>query len=833
MQKYKLKNLDCPNCANEILEGILELPCVDDARLSFTTSTLWITTSDFPAVERRISEIDEAVKVALEEEEPFSPNRIYLIIFFIALLISTFFIPTSWDQTGKVIKYLILGVIYIASSYSIYKKAIYSLKKGDIFNENFLMVFATLAAFYIGQDTEGVAVMLFYSMGEYFQGLAVSRSKKEISSLLANTPNKANLILAADELLAAQGLKTPEAAMEVDAAFDASMEGTLAHHSHEQGHSHEHGHEHHGHSHEEAERKVDSTQSCSQGIESKMDSTQSCSQSVERETHCSAGSCDDALVKTSQGTKREIELTKGIESKMDSKASCIHSSEAIRAHLDALGATHESIREVHPNTLKEGDIILVKPGESVPIDGVIVKGDTFMNTKMITGESTPKRGRVDDSVMAGFLVLDAPIYLRVLREYSKSSVYKILELIEEATLNKAKMEDFIAKFARYYTPVVFFLAAFLAIVPPLLGMGSFDEYLYRALVVLVVSCPCALVLSIPLSYFGGIGVASMEGILIKGANYLEALGKVSKIAFDKTGTLTLGVFEVSEVVPSRGVTEEELLYNVIKAEDMSNHPIAKSIKEYAHDHDIEYEPCCSDIAYNEITGLGVAATCEHTKLIVGNDKILHKFNIPHDTCNIKGTVVHVANNERYLGYIIISDRLKEDSKEAIAMLKDLGIEHFAILSGDEKTSVATIAQKLGIEEIYTSLLPEDKITAFKEFNAKSPGLSAFVGDGTNDAPVLSSADIGVGLMLGSDISKQSSDVILTTNSIKSLAIAIKIAKKTSNIIVQNIAIVVIVKATFIILGIEGSANLWEAVFGDVGVALLAILNTMRLLRVKK
>lgn len=681
MIKYKLENLDCPSCAKAIEDELLKQSYVSDARVSFTTSTLWIDTQNIEAAMKKMREIEPDLRIINDSDESFSKSKIYYILALIAALIMSFFVKSRFLDD------LILIVIYVYCGFSVYKKAYYSLKRGNIFNENFLMVVATLGAFYIGQKAEGVGVMLFYSVGEYLQGLAIYRSKKRIEGLVAKASTKAH---------------------------------------------------------------------------------------------------------------------------------------RVRGDL---------LESIHPSQLKLGDIILIKQNEAIPVDGIITKGQSFLDTKIITGEPRAKKGRVGESVLAGFLVLDEAIEIKVTKEYSSSFVYKVLELIEEASLKKAKIEDLITRLAKYYTPLVFLLALLIAVVPPLFGAGSFDEYLYRALVILVVSCPCALMLSIPLSYFGGIGLASKAGILIKGANILDALHSVSKIAFDKTGTLTLGVFAVSKIVPQKGVSKALLLNTVIKAEALCNHPIAKSILEYAHENGIRPMKCCKQMSINELSGRGVKATCEHTQLIVGNDKILHEFNISHDTCDVQGSVVHVAAAGKYLGYLLISDELKQGCENDLDALRKLGINDFAILSGDGEKSVEKIGKVLGIKKLYSKLLPADKLQAFKEFKGES-GVSVFVGDGTNDAPVLAAADVGVGMMLGSDISKQSADVILMSNNIKSLVTAIKISHATRRLIKENIILVVVIKALFLGLGAAGAANLWEAVFADVGVSILAIFNTLRLLRMK-
>lgn len=489
------------------------------------------------------------------------------------------------------------------------------------------------------------------------------------------------------------------------------------------------------------------------------------------------------------------------------------------------------IIDVSPQELKIDDIVLVKPGEKVPIDGIVINGESSVDTKALTGEPVPKMAKKDSKILGGTLNLNGLLEVKTTSLYEDSSVSKIIDLVQNASMNKAKTESFITKFARIYTPIVFFIALMIAILPPLFGIGDFQTWIYRSLVVLMVSCPCALVISVPLAYFAGIGSASKKSILIKGANYLEALSNVTNIAFDKTGTLTKGSFKITEIVPSNGFSKDDVLQYAFCAENFSNHPIALAIKEeYKNAMHTNHE--CNNTKFEQLGGLGIKATCNYQDILAGNDKILHLYNIKHDTCNINGTVAHIAVNDKYAGYILISDELKDDTKEAIKKLRELGVEKIAMLTGDNEFASKQIATELELDEVRYNLLPEEKAEIFSEFKRNAKGKSIFVGDGINDAPSIAMADVGISMgSLGSDVSKESADILIINDRISSLAKAIQIAKKTRVIIWQNIIFALGVKALFIILGLFGVATIWEAVFGDVGVALLALLNSMRILKV--
>lgn len=484
--------------------------------------------------------------------------------------------------------------------------------------------------------------------------------------------------------------------------------------------------------------------------------------------------------------------------------------------------------KVSPESIKVGDTIIVKAGEKIPLDGEVIDGSSFVDTSALTGESVPRKLKEKDIALSGTINQTGVLTIKVTKLFSESSVSKILELVENASSKKAETEKFITTFAKYYTPIVVVSALLLAILPPLLVSGqTFSEWIYRALVVLVISCPCALVISIPLGYFGGIGSASRKGILVKGSNFLDALTQVKTVVFDKTGTLTKGEFKVSEVVTSNGFTKVEILEYAAYAETNSNHPVAKSISDaFGKDTDSKRIK-----QVDEISGHGIKAVIDGKTVLAGNDKLLHKENIEHPVCSVEGTVVHVAIDKVYMGYIIISDTLKDDAIEAIDKLKAKNIQT-VMLTGDNKFAAAAFAKKLGIDKYFYELLPEDKVKHIETLMEESKGGKvAFVGDGINDAPVIARADIGIAMgALGSDAAIETADVVLMTDSPSKVSIAIDVAKRTRKIVWQNIYFAMGVKALFIILGVFGIATMWEAVFGDMGVALIAVFNAIRVMR---
>lgn len=493
----------------------------------------------------------------------------------------------------------------------------------------------------------------------------------------------------------------------------------------------------------------------------------------------------------------------------------------------------DEVKKVKPEEVNIGDLIVVTPGEKVPLDGIIVEGKSMLDTSALTGESVPREAIAGDTILGGFINKNGLLTIKVTKEFSESTVAKILNLVENASSKKAPTEKFITKFARYYTPVVVISAVLLAFIPPLvISDASFSEWIYRALVFLVVSCPCALVISIPLGFFGGIGGASKNGILIKGGNYLEALNNVEMVVFDKTGTLTKGTFKVTEIKAFNDMSKEEILEYAAFAESYSNHPIATSILK-AYGKEINK----SDMKkYEEISGHGIRAEIRGKEVLCGNAKLMERENIQYDSIDTFGTVVCIAIDKKYAGHIVISDEIKEDSKMAIQGLKSIGIKKTIMLTGDNSVVGSKVGQELGVDEVYSELLPQDKVEKLEnvEKEKSSKGKLVFVGDGINDAPVLARADIGIAMGgLGSDAAIEAADVVIMTDEPFKIVTAIKIAKRTKGIVMQNIVFALGVKAIILVLGALGIANMWEAVFGDVGVAVIAILNSMRALKVKK
>ena len=483
---------------------------------------------------------------------------------------------------------------------------------------------------------------------------------------------------------------------------------------------------------------------------------------------------------------------------------------------------------VPPETVSIGETIVVKPGEKIPLDGIVLEGTSMLDTKALTGESVPKTVCKDDEVLSGCINQSGVLMIQVTKAFGESTVSKIIELVEHASERKAPTENFITTFARYYTPVVVIIAAILAVIPPLLFHGLWVEWMRRALVFLVISCPCALVISIPLTFFGGIGAASRRGVLVKGSNCLEALNRVQTIVFDKTGTLTKGVFNVTGIFPADGFTTAQVLEYAAMAESCSNHPIAKSIcSAYGKKVDQKLENV------QEISGYGICVTADGKKILAGNTKLMDAQSICYTPCGKAGTKVYVAVDGQYVGCILIADEMKKDSKSAIEALKKMGIRKTVMLTGDEEAIGREAAEALGLDAYYAQLLPDQKVEKLEQLDSgKRPGSKlAFVGDGINDAPVLARADVGIAMGgLGSDAAIEAADVVLMTDEPSKLVDAIKVARKTKRIVLQNIAMALGVKGVFLILGAFGVAGMWEAVFSDVGVALLAVFNALRMMK---
>ena len=564
-------------------------------------------------------------------------------------------------------------------------KAARNIAHGQIFDENFLMAIATIGAVCIGEYMEGVAVMLFYQIGELFQSYAVGKSRSSIASLMDIRPDYANI--------------------EVDGKLE----------------------------------------------------------------------------------------------------------------------------EVDPEEVAIGDIIVVKAGEKIPLDGIVESGSSSLDTSALTGESLPREVGPGDEIISGCVNLSGLLRMKVTKEFGESTVSKILDLVENASSKKAKAENFITKFARYYTPIVVIGAVLLAVIPPLFFGQMWSEWIERALIFLVISCPCALVISIPLGFFGGIGGASKCGILVKGGNYLEAMAKTEVVVFDKTGTLTKGVFQVSAIHPEE-FPEEKLLEYAALAESYSDHPISRSLKE-AYGKELDKSRVQSA---EEISGRGVIATVDGRRVCAGNGKLMDQEGARWRDCHKTGTIVHVCVDAEYIGHIVISDQIKDDAPEAIKQLKQVGVKKCVMLTGDKKEVGEAVAHQLNIDEVHTELLPADKVACVEKLLEETTGNLAFVGDGINDAPVLSRADVGIAMGgLGSDAAIEAADIVLMDDRPSKISTAMKISKKTLQIVVQNIVFALGVKALVLLLGAFGMANMWEAVFADVGVSVIAILNASRTLRIKE
>jgi heavy metal-(Cd/Co/Hg/Pb/Zn)-translocating P-type ATPase len=494
------------------------------------------------------------------------------------------------------------------------------------------------------------------------------------------------------------------------------------------------------------------------------------------------------------------------------------------------------MRQVKPEDVEVGQTIIIKPGEKVPLDGEIIEGTSFVDTSALTGESVPRKVENGEKILAGMINGQGLLTVTVAKPFKDSSVARILDMVEKASERKAPTEQFITRFANYYTPIVVGAAVCIAVIPPLLLPGAaFSQWIYRALILLVISCPCALVVSIPLGYFGGIGAASKNGILVKGANYIDALRDIDTVVFDKTGTLTKGVFKVTEIVTKNNFSPEELLSAAAGAELYSNHPIAQSVSTAYQEKTGSEITADQVLNYREIPAHGISATVNGRQILAGNDRLMHKENIPHEDCDVTGTIVYVAIDGIYAGYVVISDELKPDAKEAITRLKHIGIRKTVMLTGDDTTVAEKVCRELGIDSYYAELLPEDKVRIVEKLEEKIKDRNkqklVFVGDGINDAPVITRADIGVAMGgLGSDAVIEAADVVLMEDAPSKLAQAVTISRRTGNIVRQNIYLALGVKAFFIILGTFGLASIWEAIFADVGVTLLAVLNASRTLQ---
>ena len=609
------------------------------------------------------------------------------IIAAVVLLIALAFVPAEgWLQFALyMLPYLVIG-------YDILKKAVKGILNRQVFDENFLMAVATIGAIALGDYKEGVAVMLFYQIGELFQSYAVGKSRRNISELMDIRPDYANV----------------------------EQDGELV--------------------------------------------------------------------------------------------------------------------QVDPDEVEIGTVILVKPGEKIPIDGIVVEGASSLNTSALTGESLPREAKEGDEVISGCINMTGLLKIRTTKEFGESTVSKILELVENSSSRKSRSENFISKFARIYTPAVCYGAVALAFLPPIVRMvfmglpADFGTWIYRALTFLVISCPCALVISIPLSFFAGIGGASKEGVLVKGSNYLETLSQTKYVVFDKTGTMTQGVFEVSGIYPA-ALSKEEVVEYAACAESYSSHPISKSLQK-AYGKEIDKNRVTE---VKEISGKGVNAQVDGRLVAAGNGKLMDQLGVPYTVCNEVGTLVYVAVDGRFAGCILISDLLKPHAKEAIAALKNAGVTRTVMLTGDTKRVADAVAAELGIHEVCSELLPADKVSKVEELLARKSGKEklAFVGDGINDAPVLSRADIGIAMgALGSDAAIEAADIVLMDDDPLKIAKAIRISRKCIRIVYENIYFAIGVKLICLLLGAIGIANMWVAIFADVGVMIIAVLNAIRALNVK-
>ncbi|OLN32975.1 heavy metal translocating P-type ATPase [Desulfosporosinus metallidurans] len=698
--KYRIEGEFCANCSAKMERMLSATEGIGETTINYAIKTVFLPPSRVVQAQdimerieagvtlvpiqtkQKVATPDNTAAAAKENKRRLTRIMIAGVLFAVGLVFESRWKNSSWE----IIEYLVNLTAYFIVGYKVLAKAVRNLFRGQLFDENFLMSLATVGAIAIHALPEAVAVMLFYSVGEYLEERAVNRSRHSIQALLNFRPEYANLVHQLDVL------------------------------------------------------KVD------------------------------------------------------------------------------------------PEEVQVGQQILVRPGEKVPLDGEIVNGSSFVDTSALTGESVPRKVQVGNTVLAGMINTTGVLTVRVTKVFAESSVQKILDLVENASTHKATTEKFITTFARYYTPAVVVVALGIALVPPLLSGGNFQDWLYRALTILVISCPCALVISVPLGYFGGIGGASRHGILIKGANYLEALTDLRTVVFDKTGTLTEGVFQVVEISPAKGYTKQELIEIAARAEAHSPHPIAKSIRE-KYGKVLKDSDLTGLLSYEEVSGQGIRAIFNGKTVLVGKAELLEQAGILTPRLTVAkglGTEVYISVNGDYVGQLIISDRVKPDSRAAIAGLNQMGLKT-VMLTGDNPAVAKAVAEELALSEYYSDLMPEDKVAWLETFSqAKGQGKVAFVGDGINDAPVLTRADVGIAMGgLGSDAAIEAADVVIMEDQPGKLLEAIHIARYTKKIIWQNIGFALGVKLLVILLATFGLANMWVAIFADEGVALLAIMNAMR------
>lgn len=692
-----LRGLNCANCAGKIEREIKNIPNIKFANLNFINKTLLIEAVDDemedvllnaksivnriePDVGFEVLEEDYDIEEVEEETDDSSRFEIIKMVAAAALLLISIFLKNKNIMASTVI-----GITsYIIVGYKILYTAVRNILKGEVFDENFLMSIASLGAILIGEITEGIEVMLLYSVGEYLQDLAVDKSTRSIKSLVKMKPTFGNLV------------------------------------------------------------------------------------------------------------------------------------------------TGDTVRKVNPKVLQTGDIIRILPGEKVPVDSLVIKGSSSLDTSSITGESIPVYVDIGDELVSGSINSEGVLEARVEKSFKDSTVSQILEMVQNASSRKSKTENFITVFAKYYTPIVVILAAIIAIFPPLITGAGFKDWVYTALTFLVISCPCAIVLSVPLTYFAAIGVGSRHGILIKGSNYVDTMSQVDTIIFDKTGTLTKGEFKVTNIIGKNN--NEELIIKVAKKlEEHSNHPIAKSIKEYyPREVDLNIENI------TEVPGRGISGKLDNQIVLLGNERLLEENGIKAEKVNSIGTVLYLAIGKEYIGSIEINDSIKDDTVKSLRDLRNLGVKKLLMLTGDREEVANDIANKLELDGFKAGLLPQDKVNNFEDIKNKAEGKVAFVGDGTNDAPVLRLSDVGISMgEFGSDAAIESSDVTIMGEEMNKVPLFMKISKKTKTIAIENIVFSLGVKVIVMILGVIGYANMSMAVFADVGVALLAVLNAMRVMLIKE
>lgn len=727
--KLILSGLNCANCANKIETKVNKINGIENASLNFSTTVLTVEINKEEEKNNIVNEIKSIVKklephvkviekldnkdIKVNKSEctsscctnsyehesnneehhghthEFKENNGFLgyakdnLLLIIGTIV--YIIALAYKINDNLLSFILFGASYLIIGGEVILNAIKNIIRGEIFDENFLMSIATIGAFFIGEYPEAVAVMLFYQIGEVFQGYAVNKSRKSISSLMNIRADHANVLR------------------------------------------------------------------------------------------------DDKEIRVS------------------------------------------------PEDVSIGEFIIIKPGERVPLDGTVLEGTSFIDTSALTGESVPREVTTGNEILSGSINNNGVLKVKVDKEYGESTVARILELVENASNKKAPTEKFITKFAKVYTPIVVAIAVLVAIIPPIIIKdATFSEWIYKALSILVVSCPCALVVSIPLGFFSGIGAASKKGILVKGGNYLEALRDSEIVVFDKTGTLTKGIFKVTEI-NSINMSKEELLEITAMGESLSNHPIAMSIAN-AYGKEVNKDEIKD---YKEISGHGIEVTIRENDVLLGNSKLMKSNNIDYNDIDSIGTIVHVAINGEYKGNIVISDEIKENVKEALTELKEVGIKKTIMLTGDNKNVADKVAMDIGIDEVYSELLPGDKVSKIEEILNKktSKGKVLFVGDGINDAPVLARADIGVAMGgIGSDAAIEAADVVLMKDKIEEISEAIRVSRRTNMILWQNIIFSLGVKIIVMLLVILGLTNMWAAVFADVGVTLIAVLNSMRIIR---